>query len=298
MSELVLETNYNEYPLISKGKVRDIYDLNNSLLIVTTDRISAFDRILPQGIPNKGRVLNLISVFWFEMTKHLIDNHLISCSIDDLPQDLKKYKEELEGRFIIAKKAKMIPVECIVRGYITGSAWSEYKKKGTVCGIKIREVMKEGEKFDEVIFTPSTKAETGHDINISFDEMCKIVGKDIAGKINECSIRIFKFASDYAYQRGIIIADTKFEFGFYNNNLILCDEVLTPDSSRFWPLDGYEVGRSQPSFDKQFVRDYLLSIGWNGEPPVPNLPYDVIKKTTEKYIEAYEKLTGKKFQYG
>ncbi len=298
MSKLVLETNYKEYPLISKGKVRDIYDLKDSLLIITTDRISAFDRILPQGIPDKGRVLNLISVFWFEMTKHLIDNHLISCSIDDLPQDLKKYGEELDGRFIIAKKAKMLPVECIVRGYITGSAWSEYKKSGTVCGIKIREGMKESEKFDEVIFTPSTKAESGHDINISFEKMCKIVGEDTATKIRECSIKVFQFASDYAYQRGIIIADTKFEFGFYNDNLILCDEVLTPDSSRFWPLERYEVGKSQPSFDKQFVRDYLLSIGWSGEFPAPNLPSDVIQKTTEKYIESYEKLTGKKFQYG
>jgi phosphoribosylaminoimidazole-succinocarboxamide synthase len=298
MSKLILETNYKEYPLISKGKVRDIYDLKDSLLIITTDRISAFDRILPQGIPDKGRVLNLISVFWFEMTKHLIDNHLISCSIDDLPQDLKKYGEELDGRFIIAKKAKMLPVECIVRGYITGSAWSEYKKSGTVCGIKIREGMKESEKFDEVIFTPSTKAESGHDINISFEKMCKIVGEDTATKIRECSIKVFQFASDYAYQRGIIIADTKFEFGFYNDNLILCDEVLTPDSSRFWPLERYEVGKSQPSFDKQFVRDYLLSIGWSGEFPAPNLPPDVIQKTTEKYIESYEKLTGKKFQYG
>jgi phosphoribosylaminoimidazole-succinocarboxamide synthase len=298
MSKLILETNYKEYPLISKGKVRDIYDLKDSLLIITTDRISAFDRILPQGIPDKGRVLNLISVFWFEMTKHLIDNHLISCSIDDLPQDLKKYGEELEGRFIIAKKAKMLPVECIVRGYITGSAWSEYKKSGTVCGIRIREGMKESEKFDEVIFTPSTKAESGHDINISFEKMCKIVGEDTATKIRECSIKVFQFASDYAYHRGIIIADTKFEFGFYNDNLILCDEVLTPDSSRFWPLERYEVGKSQPSFDKQFVRDYLLSIGWSGEFPAPNLPSDVIPKTTEKYIESYEKLTGKKFQYG
>lgn len=294
MKKVILKTNYNEIPLVSSGKVRDIYDLGDSLLIVVTDRISAFDFILPNGIPDKGKVLNLISEFWFEKTKDIIESHFISCDVEFLPEVLKKYSDELKGRFTIAKKAKMFPVECIVRGYISGSAWQEYKKSGTVCGMKLKEGMVESEKFEEPLFTPSTKAESGHDINISFEEMKNIVGRESAEKIKKASIELYNFASSYALKRGIIIADTKFEFGVYDGKIILCDEVLTPDSSRFWPLESYAKGKPQPSFDKQYVRDYLLQIGWKKEPPVPSLPIEVVEKTSEKYREAYEKLSGRK----
>ncbi|NMB99561.1 MAG: phosphoribosylaminoimidazolesuccinocarboxamide synthase [Thermoanaerobaculaceae bacterium] len=294
MKKVILRTNYNEVPLLSSGKVRDIYDLGDSLLIVVTDRISAFDFILPNGIPDKGKVLNLISKFWFEKTRDIIESHLISCDTETLPESLKKYSDELKGRFTVAKKAKMFPVECIVRGYISGSAWQEYKKSGTVCGMKLKEGMVESEKFEEPLFTPSTKAESGHDINISFDEMKNIIGSESAEKIKKASLELYNFASSYALERGIIIADTKFEFGLYDGKIILCDEVLTPDSSRFWPLESYEKGKSQPSFDKQYVRDYLLQIGWKKEPPVPSLPDEVVEKTSEKYREAYEKLSGRK----
>lgn len=297
MSGLILQTDYKEFPLFSRGKVRDIYDIGEHLLVITTDRISAFDHILPQGIPYKGMVLNLISAFWFEATKNIVDNHLVSCSVSDLPEKLRKYERELKGRFMIVKKAKMLPIECVVRGYISGSAWAEYKKSGSISGIKLRENLKESEHLDEVLFTPSTKAESGHDINISYEEMENIIGKEKANLIRELSIKIYKFASAYAMQKGIIIADTKFEFGIFDEKIILCDEILTPDSSRFWPSSSYEIGKPQPSFDKQFVRDYLLQIGWKKEPPIPDLPEDVVKKTSEKYIEAYERLTGKKFPY-
>lgn len=294
MKNLVSKTNYKELKLISSGKVRDIYDLGDFLLIVVTDRISAFDFILPNPIPDKGKVLNLISQFWFKKTENIIKNHFITCDEDTLPSELKKYKEELKGRFTIAKKAKMFPVECIVRGYLSGSAWQEYQKSGSVCEIKLKKGMKESEKFDEPLFTPSTKAESGHDINISFEEMKNIIGKEYSEKIREVSIKLYNYASSYALTKGIIIADTKLEFGLYNGEIILCDEVLTPDSSRFWPLESYCVGKLQPSFDKQFVRDYLIKIGWKKEPPVPSLPEEIILKTSEKYKEAYEKLTGKK----
>lgn len=296
--KVVLKTNYNKIPLLSAGKVRDIYDLGDTLLIVVTDRISAFDFILPNGIPDKGKVLNLISQFWFEKTKDIIESHFISCDVDSLPNVLKKYSDELKGRFTIAKKAKMFPVECIVRGYISGSAWQEYKNNGTVCGIKLKEGMVESEKFVEPLFTPSTKAESGHDINISFEEMKNIIGSESAEKIKNASIKLYNFASSYALEKGIIIADTKFEFGLYDGKIILCDEVLTPDSSRFWPLESYSKGKSQPSFDKQFVRDYLLQIGWKKEPPVPPLPEEVVEKTSQKYREAYQKLTGQKLDDG
>ncbi len=298
MEKVLLKTNYNEVPLRSSGKVRDIYDLGDSILIVVTDRISAFDFILPNGIPDKGRVLNLISAFWFEKTKDIIDNHFISCDVDFLSESLKRYKKELSGRFTIAKKAKMFPVECIVRGYLSGSAWQEYRKSGTVCGIKLKEGMVESEKFVKPIFTPSTKAESGHDINISFEEMKNVVGSENAGIIKDAAIKLYNFASSYALQRGIIIADTKFEFGVFNDEIILCDEVLTPDSSRFWPLESYSKGKPQPSFDKQYVRDYLIKIGWKKEPPVPSLPEEVVLKTSEKYRDAYEKITGRKLTYG
>ncbi|MCX7830471.1 MAG: phosphoribosylaminoimidazolesuccinocarboxamide synthase, partial [Acidobacteria bacterium] len=226
-------------------------------------------------------------------TRDIVDNHLISCEADSLPESLKKYSDELKGRFTIAKKAKMFPVECIVRGYISGSAWQEYKKNGTVCGMKLKEGLVESEKFEEPLFTPSTKAESGHDINISYEEMKDIIGSENAEKIKKASIELYNFASSYALKKGIIIADTKFEFGVYDGKIILCDEVLTPDSSRFWPLESYEKGKPQPSFDKQYVRDYLIQIGWKKEPPVPTLPDEVVLKTSQKYKEAYEKLSGK-----
>ena len=292
MRKVLTRTDYVEFPRVSRGKVRDIYDLGENLLVVVSDRISAFDHILPNGIPDKGRVLNLISAFWFDRTKDIIDNHLVSFSTDDLPGPLKKYSWELDGRFMIVKKAKMLPVECIVRGYISGSAWSEYKKSGSVCGMKLREGMKESGKFEETLFTPSTKAESGHDLNISFEEMVGLVGADTAEKVREASLAVYGHCARYALSKGIIIADTKFEFGFHDGKLILCDEVLTPDSSRFWPLDSYREGSAQPSFDKQYVRDYLLQIGWDKEPPIPELPEEVIAGTSGKYREAYFKLTG------
>jgi len=292
MRKIVLRTDYSEFPCVSRGKVRDIYDLGENLLVVVSDRISAFDHVLPNGIPDKGRVLNLISAFWFDMTKGIIDNHMISHAAKDLPEPLRKYEDELDGRFMIVKKAKMLPVECIVRGYISGSAWSEYRKSGTVCGMKLKEGMKESGKFDEPLFTPSTKAESGHDINISFEEMAKLVGSETAERVRDASLAVYNHCAKYALTKGIIIADTKFEFGFHDGKLILCDEVLTPDSSRFWPLESYSEGGAQPSFDKQYVRDYLLEIGWDKEPPIPELKESVIAGTSGKYREAYFKLTG------
>lgn len=292
MRKVLMRTDYREFPCVSRGKVRDIYDLGETLMVVVTDRISAFDHILPDGIPDKGRVLNTISAFWFEKTGRIIENHLISYSTADLPEPLRKYSEELDGRFMIVKKARMLPVECIVRGYISGSAWSEYKKSGSVCGLKPGDGMKESGKFDEPLFTPSTKAESGHDINISFEEMVNLVGAETAAKVKNASLAVYGECAKYALGKGIIIADTKFEFGFRDGKLILCDEVLTPDSSRFWPLESYREGGGQPSFDKQYVRDYLIEIGWNKEPPIPPLTEDVIRGTSEKYREAYRKLTG------
>jgi phosphoribosylaminoimidazole-succinocarboxamide synthase len=292
MHPVVTQTDFTEVPLLSRGKVRDMYDLGEHLLIVVTDRLSAFDHVLPNGIPDKGRVLNMISAFWFEKTRHLVKNHLISTRSEDLPSPLCPYKESLEGRFTIAKKARMLPVECIVRGYLSGSGWSDYQRTGSVCGIPLPAGLRESDRLPEPLFTPSTKAESGHDENISFAQATALMGESLAHRVRETSLALYQFAADYARQRGIIIADTKFEFGLHEGDLILCDEVLTPDSSRFWPLDLYEPGRSQPSFDKQFVRDYLLSIRWNKEPPVPSLPEEVVAKTTAKYREAYERLTG------
>ncbi len=292
MHPVVTETDFVEVPLLSRGKVRDVYDLGEHLLIVVTDRLSAFDHVLPNGIPDKGRVLNMISAFWFEKTRHLVKNHLISTSTEDLPSPLCPHKESLEGRFTIAKKAQMLPVECIVRGYLSGSGWSDYQRTGSVCGIPLPDGLRESDRLPEPLFTPSTKAESGHDENISFAQAAALMGESLARRVRETSLALYNFAADYARQRGILIADTKFEFGLHEGDLILCDEVLTPDSSRFWPVDLYEPGRPQPSFDKQFVRDYLLSIRWNKEPPVPSLPGEVVAKTTAKYREAYERLTG------
>ncbi len=292
MRPIVSTTDFNEAKLVSRGKVRDIYDLGEELLIVVTDRLSAFDHVLPNGIPDKGRVLNLLTAFWLDKTRHIVKNHMVTTRTDMLPPALRQHATILEGRFTLAKKAKMLPVECIVRGYLSGSGWSDYKKSGAVCGIVLPKGLRESDRLPEPIFTPSTKAETGHDQNIGFEEMSSLLGGQLAAKVKDTALSLYSFASDYALARGIIIADTKFEFGLIDGDLILCDEVITPDSSRFWPKSEYEPGRAQPSFDKQFVRDYLLSIKWNKEPPVPALPPEVVARTTEKYREAYEKITG------
>jgi len=280
-----------EYPLLRSGKVREIYDLGDSLLFIATDRISAFDCILPTPIPDKGKVLTKVSLFWFDYLKNVVENHLITADVEKFPEPLSAYAAELDGRSMIVKKAEVLPVECIVRGYLAGSGWKEYQKNGTVTGIKLPDGLLESSELPEPIFTPSTKAESGHDINISFDETVEIIGKELAEKVRDVSLKLYSKARDHAKSRGIILADTKFEFGLADGNLILIDEVLTPDSSRFWPLDSYEPGKSQPSFDKQFVRDYLSSLDWDKEPPAPELPGEIVEKTREKYFQALKMLT-------
>ena len=279
---------------ISSGKVREIYEVDeDKLLLVVSDRISAFDYILPSMVPNKGKILNQISKFWFDYIKDIIPNHVISTDIKDFPEEFQT--PEFEGRSMLVKKLKMIPVECIIRGYITGSGWKSYKENGTVCGIKLPEGLQESQKLPEPIFTPTTKASEGHDENISFDEVCNLIGKDLAEKLRSKAIEIYKTCAEYALTKGVIIADTKFEFGLdESGNLVIGDEVLTPDSSRFWPADDYEVGKSQKSFDKQYIRDWIKSTGYDPESGTP-IPNDVIDTTAKKYIEAYEILTGKKF---
>ena len=286
-----------ELPGIKKlksGKVREVFDLGDQLLFVATDRISAFDCIMPNGIPRKGEVLTQISYFWFDQTAGIVANHLASKAGDPLPSDLQKFSGALAGRSMIVKKTEPLAIECVVRGYLSGSGWKDYLRTGCVCGIQLPAGLKDSSRLPEPVFTPATKAETGHDENISFEEACKITGRDIATQARDLSLKIYSFAADYALKRGLIIADTKFEFGLRDGKLILIDEVLTPDSSRFWPADKYAAGRGQPSFDKQFVRDYLETLTWNKQPPAPALPAEVIAKSTEKYLEAYEKLTGKK----
>jgi phosphoribosylaminoimidazole-succinocarboxamide synthase len=292
MEKALFQTDIKEVPLLKRGKVRDIYDLGDRLLIVATDRISAFDVVLPTPIPDKGKILTLMTLFWLDFLKDIVENHLITAYIEEYPEILKPYKEILHQRSMIVKKAKVIPVECIVRGYITGSAMKEYQKTGKVCGIKLPEGLKEADKLPEPIFTPSTKAEEGHDINITFDELINIVGKEVAETLRELSLKLYTKASNYAESKGIIIADTKFEFGFYEGKIILIDEVLTPDSSRFWPKDEYEPGKPQKSFDKQFIRDWLSSLSWEENAP-PTIPPDIVEKTRAKYFEALYRLTGK-----
>lgn len=280
----------------SQGKVRDIYDLGDKLLMVATDRISAFDYILPDEIPYKGKVLTQLSIFWFDLLSDVVDNHIISTEVADLPEAFKPYADYLDGRFMLVKKAQMFPVECIVRGYLTGSGLKSYQQDGTVCGIKLPAGLTEASKLPEVLFTPSTKAEIGgHDENISFDRCAELVGDEAAATLRDLTIKIYTTAADHARANGIIIADTKFEFGTIDGKVVLADEVLTPDSSRFWPADTYKEGEVQPSFDKQFVRNWL-NANWDrtGEPP--HLPADIIEKTSEKYIQAYELITGKKFE--
>ena len=287
----LLETEIPGLKPVHRGKVRDIYDMGDSLLFVATDRISAFDCVMPNGIPDKGRVLTAMSLFWFNLFSWA-PNHVLCSDASKFPAVLKSVEKDLAGRSILVKKAKTIPLECIVRGYITGSGWSSYKKDGTVCGQKLRPGYRQAEKLDEAIFTPSTKADEGHDETISFEQACKLVGTEKATRVKELALRLYTEAAAYAEKRGIIVADTKFEFGEYNGEVIVIDEVLTPDSSRFWPKDQYQIGCSPVSLDKQYVRDYLESLDWDKTPPAPALPEEVVAKTREKYLEALKALSG------
>ncbi len=291
-NNILLKTDFKDLKLFRRGKVRDVYDLGDKLLIVSTDRISCFDVVLPNGIPEKGKILTNISLFWFNLIKDIIPHHLITADVDKYPDQLKKYREDLVGRSMLVLKSKPLPIECIVRGYISGSGWKEYKEKQSICGIKLPVGLKESAKLPEVIFTPSTKADVGHDQNVNQKYVEDLIGADIAGLLKKVSIDVYKRASEYALKKGIIIADTKFEFGVHDNKMIIIDEALTPDSSRFWPLDEYKPGASQPSFDKQFVRDYLETLNWNKTPPAPILPDEIVTKTAQKYKDAYSKLTG------
>lgn len=293
LSNVVVQTDIPELELHASGKVRDVYKVDsNHLLFVATDRISAFDYVLATGIPEKGRVLTQLSLFWFDFLEGIVPNHLATANVAEYPAELQKYADELRGRSMLVVRADMVTIECVVRGYISGSGWKEYKNQGSVCGIKLPAGLRESDKLPEPIFTPATKATTGHDENISFERMVDIAGKELSEKLRDLSISIYRKAADYAETRGIIIADTKFEFGQTPKGLVLADEVLTPDSSRFWPMDKYVPGGAQESFDKQYVRDYLESIKWNKQPPTPGLPPEVAARTSEKYIEAYTQLTG------
>ena len=290
---IVIETNFEALKLVNRGKVRDIYDLGEHLLIVTSDRISAFDVIMNEGIPNKGLVLNQISKFWFEKMADIIPNHIVATEVGDFPSITHPYRDQLQGRSMLVKKASPLPVECIVRGYISGSGWKDYKKTGAVCGIRLPDGLVESDKLPEPIFAPSTKAELGeHDENISFDRTIELCGRDLAEQVRDATLAIYERARAYADTRGIIIADTKFEFGVYDGKLLWIDEALTPDSSRFWPKDRYRPGGPQPSFDKQFLRDYLETLDWGKTAPPPPLPAEIVRKTGEKYMEALTRLTG------
>ena len=292
-SQVLLKTEFKDLPLFRRGKVRDVYDLGDKLLIVATDRISCFDLVLPSGIPGKGKVLTSISAFWFDFIKDIIGHHLITTDVDKYPLELRKYKSILAGRSMLVLKTQPLAVECVVRGYLSGSGWKEYQQKQSVCGISLPEGLRESEKLPEIIFTPSTKAEAGHDQNINQKYVEDLLGADLAARLKKISMDIYKRASVFALGQGIIIADTKFEFGIYQDQLMIIDEMLTPDSSRFWPLSGYQPGRAQASFDKQFVRDYLEALAWDKTPPAPKLPEEVIRVTAKKYLEAYRKLTFK-----
>jgi phosphoribosylaminoimidazole-succinocarboxamide synthase len=293
-SNVISTTELKSLKLKGRGKVRDIYDLEDRLLIVATDRISAFDVVMPNPIPDKGRVLTQLSKFWFNLTQEIVPNHVISTEVDDFPKECQPYQGILRGRSMLVTKTDPLPVECVVRGYLSGSGWEEYKKTGEVCGIPLPRGLLESAKLEEPIFTPATKAEMGlHDENITFEKMEKIVGRERAKRLKSFSLTIYKKARDFAEQRGILIADTKMEFGIKDGKLLLIDELLTPDSSRLWPKDDYRPGGSQKSFDKQFLRDYLLSLKWDKSPPAPELPKEIIQKTREKYLEAYQRIVGK-----
>ena len=294
LDPVLLHTDFPELELHASGKVRDVYNVSaDQLLFVATDRISAFDYVLATGIPHKGRVLTQISLFWFDYLRDLVPNHMITADIARYPAPLQRYAEQLRGRSMLVMRAEMFPVECVVRGYISGSAWKEYKANGQVCGIALPAGLRESDQLPEPLFTPATKATTGHDENISFEQMSKLVGSDLAQELKEKSVAIYSKAAAYAREKGIIIADTKFEFGRTAQGITLADEVLTPDSSRFWPADQYKPGMAQDSFDKQYVRDFLEQIKWNKQPPAPALPEEVARRTSEKYVEAYHQLTGR-----
>ncbi len=296
--KVLLQTDFPDLELYASGKVRDIYRADNEhLLFVATDRISAFDYVLASGIPDKGRVLTQLSLFWFDFLKDIIPNHLATANVDEYPAPVKKYRDDLRGRSMLVVKADMVSIECVARGYLSGSGWKEYQKTGTVCGISLPSGLRESDKLPEPIFTPATKAVTGHDENISYEEMVKIVGPELSAKLRDLTVKIYTKAADYALTRGIIIADTKFEFGQTAKGLVLADEVLTPDSSRFWPADTYKPGGAVQSYDKQYVRDYLESIKWDKKPPAPGLPPEVQANTSAKYVEAYRQLTGKELPW-
>jgi phosphoribosylaminoimidazole-succinocarboxamide synthase len=294
-TDIILKTNFHDIKLVKRGKVRDVYEIGEYFLIVSTDRLSAFDVIMSQGIPDKGKVLTKISEFWFNETRNIVRNHVVTTVIDEFPEVCQKYRDQLQGRSMIVKKAKVIPIECIVRGYISGSGWNDYKKTGKISGIDLPNGLKESEKLPEPLFTPSTKAEIGtHDENISFDQAEKIIDKETLKEVKKAALDIYKTSSNLALKKGIISADTKMEFGLIDGEVILVDELLTPDSSRFWPENNYKVGQAQQSYDKQFVRDYLLSINFNKQPPPPILPEDIIQKTRKKYLDVLYKLTGER----
>jgi len=292
--KVVLDTNLPGLRRVNRGKVRDIYEVDGALLIIATDRISACDVILPTGIPGKGNVLTRLTLFWLEFLKGVVENHLITADVDRMGPKVRPHADLLRGRSMLVKKAKVFPVECVVRGYLAGSGWKSYQKDGTVCGIRLPKGLRESEKLPEPIFTPAAKAASGHDENISFERAAEIIGRETAERLRRGTIEIYRRASDHARGRGIIICDTKFEWGEADGRIILIDEALTPDSSRFWPAEGYQPGRPQPSFDKQYVRDWLIASGWNREPPAPALPADVVRKTSEKYLQAHEIITGRK----
>jgi phosphoribosylaminoimidazole-succinocarboxamide synthase len=295
LDSVLIRTDFPDLKLKASGKVRDVYEIDESqLLFIASDRISAFDYVLATGIPHKGRVLNQISLFWFDFLADVVPNHLITADVDKYPASVRKYADQLRGRSMLVRRAEIFPVECIARGYISGSGWKEYKATGTISGIALPAGLTESDALPEPIFTPSTKATSGHDENISFDQMCDVVGVETASQLRDLTLRVYKKAAAFARQRGIIIADTKFEFGHTAQGITLADEVLTPDSSRFWPADKYAPGRAQDSYDKQYVRDYLEQVHWNKQPPAPALPADVARRTSEKYLEAYSQLTGRK----
>jgi len=290
--QAVQETNLGGMTLRNRGKVRDIYDLGEALLIVASDRISAFDVIMPNGIPEKGKILTALSIFWFDLLKSVVPNHLISTEVDDYPPEARAHREVLEGRSMLVKKARVFPIECVVRGYLAGSGWKEYRESGKVCGVTLPAGLKQSDRLPEPIFTPATKAESGHDENISFEKSVQIIGKEAADQLKKLSLAVYRRASDHALSRGVILADTKFEFGLIDGEITLVDEVLTPDSSRFWLKSEYEPGRSQNAFDKQYLRDYLETLDWDKTPPGPHLPDRVVEGTRGKYMEAYRLITG------
>ena len=294
-TQAVIQTELPGIPIFRKGKVRDVYDLGEHLLLVATDRISAFDVIMPNGIPDKGKILTQMSLFWFDLTSDIVENHLVAHRVEDFPSRLQEYSDLLEGRSMLVKKADSYPIECVARGYLAGGGWSDYQNDGAICGIKLPAGLQLAERLPETIFTPATKADSGHDENIPFDEAAKVVGVQALTRLRELTLSLYEKARIHALEQGIIISDTKFEFGHIDGKIILIDEILTPDSSRFWPASSYKVGTSPLSFDKQYVRDYLETLDWDKTPPAPELPEEIVMKTREKYLEAYELLTGKTF---